>query len=422
MPAIRLHSVEAKPHSSAAMDVIFIHGLGGDHLETWHPRGHPEAYFPRWLAKDIEGVNVWSLDYPASATKWSSDASPMGLLVRSRNILDYLSASGIGERPTVFIAHSLGGLLVKQLLYTADTLNIAKWRPVLKNTKGVVFLATPHTGSALSQLASALSLLSMPTSLTKDLEKGSEYLLQLDEWFRQNARRLGIQVEAYHETEKVGMSLVVDAISANPGVLGCVPVAVDGDHFSICKPRDQTELVYRSTIWFVRRILGEITKSPKIMRLYFVPGYKSPFKELRHEILRQKVWSGVEIIDEDPTRLQYGLSHGMMDDSRCHIMFIDFVAAECDRGELEQAVELIRLSRSLGRTLSLKPVFVIYSKVVEFRKLVGKLKQLEQDALSRYFFLEQDQSPEQFSKEVNALYSRIVNEWLARPHSSVTLL
>jgi len=252
MPTIHLHSIETPARLDADADVIFAHGLGGDHLTTWHPEGKPDAYWPLWISRDIPTSQVWSLGYPAAALRWTSDSSPMGLLERSKNVLEFLSASGIGDRPIVFVTHSLGGVLVKQLLYTADTLNIAKWRPLLNNTRGIVFLATPHAGSSLSQLASALSFAVRPSKILKDLEHGNEYLQQLSHWFAQNAARLGVKVEAYHETLKFMDQLVVDHLSANPGVLGCVPVGIDGNHFTICKPLNKDELVYRGAFRFIR--------------------------------------------------------------------------------------------------------------------------------------------------------------------------
>jgi triacylglycerol esterase/lipase EstA (alpha/beta hydrolase family) len=52
-------------------------------------------------------------------------------------------------RPFVFVCHSLGGLVVKQAIRTADSRRAYSTETVafLDTVKGVVFIATPHTGS-----------------------------------------------------------------------------------------------------------------------------------------------------------------------------------------------------------------------------------------------------------------------------------
>jgi predicted alpha/beta hydrolase family esterase len=358
-----------------------------DYLSTWHPKNDPKAYWPSWISQDLKLTRVFSLDYPAAATKWTSDSSEMGLLERSKNILEFLSVSGVGQRPIVFVAHSLGGVLVKQLLYTADSLNVAKWLPLLKNTRGIVFVATPHAGSSLSQLASALSLLSKPTRITQDLERGSEYLQQLSHWFAQNSGRLDIKVEAYHETVKFGGGLVVDRVSANPGVLGCVPVGVDGDHFTICKPRSRDELVYRGVFKLIDDMISNLLRRPHPDRVYFVPGYTSSFRALGEAIKSPAVWPFCEIVEEDAFRLLHSMGHRPQMDGRRRVIIIDLVYSDSNRHDTESVLELIRLMRSLGRALSFKPIFVFFSKQDELVKLFERLGSSEKSALGRYIRL-----------------------------------
>jgi pimeloyl-ACP methyl ester carboxylesterase len=420
-PSIRLDSIRKPPRKLAAVDVIFVHGLGGDYLSTWHPEKDPKAYFPSWISQDLKLTRAFSLDYPAAATKWTSDSSEMGILERSKNILEYLSVSGVGERPIVFVAHSLGGLLVKQLLYTADSLNVTKWLPLLKNTRGVVFLATPHTGSSLSQLASALSLLSKPTQITGDLERGSEYLQQLSHWFAQNAGRLDIKVEAYHETVKFAGGPVVDRVSANPGVFGCVPVGVDGDHFTICKPSNRDELVYRGVHKFIDEIISTLLRRPHPNRVYFVPGYTKSFRALREAILSTSGWPFCDIIEEDTYRLLYAMSRRQMESGRC-VMIIDFVFSDSNRHDTEHVLDLIRLTRSLGRALPFKPIFVFFSKQDELVQLFERLGSSEKEALERYIRLEPWEAGEDASERLQILYSRVDTEWKERPQSSNSLL
>ena len=51
--------------------------------------------------------------------------------------------AGVGERPTVFVCYSMGGLVLKKILEI--------YPKVGQSTKGVVFLATPHHGSPTAE-------------------------------------------------------------------------------------------------------------------------------------------------------------------------------------------------------------------------------------------------------------------------------
>ncbi len=46
------------------VDVVFVHGLGGDDSSTWTPAGTTESWLS-WLDQDIPEIAVWALRYPA---------------------------------------------------------------------------------------------------------------------------------------------------------------------------------------------------------------------------------------------------------------------------------------------------------------------------------------------------------------------
>lgn len=65
-----LHPISGCGNTARKADVIFIHGLGGDAFATWRYGKDDSASWPHWLGKEFADVAVWSLDYPASPSKW----------------------------------------------------------------------------------------------------------------------------------------------------------------------------------------------------------------------------------------------------------------------------------------------------------------------------------------------------------------
>src|SRR5262245_37573349 len=105
-------------------DVVFVHGLNGNPREYWCPPGEPDKYWPAWLGEDLPDVGIWSLDYEGKSRGLMRAFTPTQfsafLIERAEGVLERLEMEGIGERPLVFVAHGVGGLLVKQLIHRAN--------------------------------------------------------------------------------------------------------------------------------------------------------------------------------------------------------------------------------------------------------------------------------------------------------------
>lgn len=226
-------------------DVIFIHGLGGKATETW--KNCNGFYWPQELAKEFNTVEVWTLNYNASPIK-----TTLSLPYLATNIIAHLESAGIGSFPIVFICHSLGGLLVKQILRNCSDRQDEAHR-IYDNTKGIVFLATPHAGSLLATRLSKIPLIN-GSLLFKALNWNDPHLNDLNLWFRDNYKE---DVAIYFENLPTKGVLVVDANSSDPGMAGIRPIPVETDHVVICKPTSNSDLIYTHTKRFIERALSK---------------------------------------------------------------------------------------------------------------------------------------------------------------------
>jgi hypothetical protein len=89
--------------------------LNGNATRTW-TNPDTNAYWPRdFLPKDVPGSRVFTFEYNASAAFGSSTAD---IADHARNLLsslvDQREEDGEQKRRIIFVAHSLGGIVVKQ--------------------------------------------------------------------------------------------------------------------------------------------------------------------------------------------------------------------------------------------------------------------------------------------------------------------
>jgi hypothetical protein len=259
------------------LDVVFVHGLGGDPIATWRSGTDENTSWPHWLALEFgTQIGVWSLGYAAAPTKWQGfpffggkdpDAgAAMSLPRRAENALDRLVGAGIGQRPLCFITHSLGGLLVKSILRrSADSQFPPDRLQVVEQCRGVLFLATPHHGSRLADLAGAIKVY-LPSVSTLDLKDNDDHLMDLYEWYRSYAPTHHILTRSYYENKETkGVVIVVKRSSADPGVAGETALGntpLDRDHLEISKPRNRQDQAYIGSTQLIRLILsGEASAS-----------------------------------------------------------------------------------------------------------------------------------------------------------------
>lgn len=315
----------------AQLDVVFVHGLGGDSDDTW--RASATEYWPQRVADDHLNVRVWTVSYPAKQGQLLTlcGMDQPGTAGLSVLITEKLRTNRIGNRPCIFVCHSLGGLIVKRILLDARKASGAdQTRFKHEAVKAVMFCGTPHRGSAIASVLNgaewvksvalrnllpyvgwlgfavdkkagelAASSILTTSDLISELEKNNVGLQHLNEDFGVYFRdRLadGFMVKVYAETEKlkvkgVPTTMVVSAESANPNlrfdssaVVQVLPVP-GVDHSELVKPT-------RAEDWVVEGLSDLIRKVGQKNYAFDLPeGIQQRVAMLLHAELRR--WEGL---------------------------------------------------------------------------------------------------------------------------------
>jgi pimeloyl-ACP methyl ester carboxylesterase len=221
--------------------IVFVHGLHGSR-ESW--RAANGAYWPDLVRTDprfaYSDVDVAEYPTPASNGKMSS--------VQLADILwTRLNQDHVWEhREVVFLAHSLGGILVEEMLL--------RHPKEAARVKFIVSYGTPHEGSSLARIASIYD----KDPLLNDLSDASDnaFLTQLEnDWRGQNSVN-GIHRFCAYETEDTSpdnafgrylktRARVVSFFSATYGCdVTTPPQAIHADHVNLIRPADRKASAY----------------------------------------------------------------------------------------------------------------------------------------------------------------------------------
>jgi len=255
--------------SNWGVDVVFVHGLWGGVFFTWRQqdphnmRGKSESVdqvseetysycWPRdWLAEDSAHVRVLACDFDSYISQWGPSCPTQNfqrsLEERSEDLLDKLREAGVGTRPVIFVGHSMGGLIIKKMLVSAQNSGELALRRLAEKTKGVVFYSTPHFGSQIAKMNSVLKYFFFPSVEVQELEMDSPTLLDLNNYFKEFVVKFGTKVVSFGEAipcRQLGMDFTfVPVESSNPQVGEYFTVPFN--HMDICKPLNRKSILFR---------------------------------------------------------------------------------------------------------------------------------------------------------------------------------
>lgn len=203
--------------------VIFMHGLWGDANGTW--RSAANTSWPEMLATDdaFKNVDIYVAEYPTQRGRPGLTIPEISTLLRDplREVFETHSR-------VVFVAHSMGGIIVRDLIVRYPTWTHDK-------VKMIYTYGTPMDGSYLARLATIV----FSDKAIRQLIPG-RFLDELVERWR--AAELETKVISYcgYETESL---VIVGAKSANR-VCTYDSIAFPFTHTDLVKPTGQSDVRY----------------------------------------------------------------------------------------------------------------------------------------------------------------------------------
>ncbi|KAI0218452.1 Protein SERAC1 [Lamellibrachia satsuma] len=211
-----------------------------------------------WLAEDVPGTRIVSVEYETQISGWTITCPVSNeqrtLHTRSKELLTKLRQAGVGERPVIWVGHSMGGLLIKQMLLMAR--EDPESESIVENSRGIVFYSVPNKGTPLANTKRAIKYIISPTVEVEELKQGSKPLLALHRQFQQLVQETAMPVLSFGEGSQVKLPLhyktiMVPRDSSDPGV-GDFFLMENLDHLDICKPRSRSSVLYHMTEEFIR--------------------------------------------------------------------------------------------------------------------------------------------------------------------------
>ncbi|KAJ1338605.1 nephrocystin-3 [Microdochium nivale] len=231
------------------IDIVALHGLNGHRQKTWTAKNGVH-WLRDLLPEDLTQARILCWGYDAN-THAANRVSWQYLYDHAKSLVSDLCSerqlSNCTERPIIFIAHSLGGIVLKSALIHSDAARagaLVEHRSIKLSTCGIFFMGTPHQGGNGVQLGRVLAnvaSLVVPADdrLLKHLERDSEWLQQqLGQYGTiSNDFETKYAFEEYATPTALGHSIMVvpKASAVVPGHANAEPIAINSNHTSMVR-------------------------------------------------------------------------------------------------------------------------------------------------------------------------------------------
>ncbi|KAJ8131405.1 hypothetical protein O1611_g2223 [Lasiodiplodia mahajangana] len=241
----------------AKIDIVAVHGLNGHWKETWTATNYFHWLY-HFLPEDLPGIRVLSWGYNANTRSpgnincrylYDSGVELVGSLARKRR------TSRSFERPIVFVAHSVGGLVVRSALVYSESQRCGvspSHRSVKVSTYGIFYMGTPHQddGVQIRPFLANVASIFTPADyrILKTLEKDSKWLeRKLGQYNRISSEFVTRYAYETNPTSTVlgnKIFVVPRGSTVVPGQMDAKPIDIHADHINMVKFECETDRGY----------------------------------------------------------------------------------------------------------------------------------------------------------------------------------
>ncbi|PMD43794.1 hypothetical protein L207DRAFT_456064 [Hyaloscypha variabilis F] len=255
------------------VDIIFIHGLTGHREKTWTAKSAAQPWPQTLLPLELPHTRILTFGYDAYVTDWKGVVSQNRIADHAMNLSAALTAyrgkDNTESRPIIFVYHSLSRLVYEDALVTADRRPEPHLKNILKLTRGILFLGTPHQGSNLTIwaeiLAISIGILKQTNSeIIQVLKTESEVLARVQDSFhtmiiaRAASGHEAIQITCFYEELPLpGLGMVMPKHSAI--IPGYIPVRIRSNHMDMTKFKDADDFGFTVITRELRRWIKQST-------------------------------------------------------------------------------------------------------------------------------------------------------------------
>jgi hypothetical protein len=253
------------------VDIVALHGLNGHREITWTAENGVH-WLRDLLPEDLPQARIlcWGYDantHAADRVSWNylydHATNLVSDLCRKRKMTNSI------DRPIIFVAHSLGGIVLKSaLIHSHIARHGSEHRSIKLSTHGILFMGTPHQGGNGVQLGRVLAniaslVVAADDRLLKHLERDSEYLLQQLGQYGSigNDFVTKYAYEEYATPTVLGHRIMVvpKASAVVPGHADAEPIVIHANHTSMVRYPSRQDVGYVTVSEHLQIMAGDAT-------------------------------------------------------------------------------------------------------------------------------------------------------------------
>ncbi|KAK4222206.1 hypothetical protein QBC38DRAFT_549429 [Podospora fimiseda] len=282
-----------------SLDVVFVHGFTGHPERTWtHKNGehdlsseppsktpkrnlfstpHKQAVFwPRdLLPETLPDARIFTYDHDTNLRhKVIGPPLNKSLVYDMANdfLVELAGHRTDHIRPTLFIAHSLGGVMVKEALRQSSHQLQDDLKSIFHSTIGIIFFGTPHRGAdprgfflhTFEAIIKAVGV-SANEHVVATLLPDSERLKQLKDEFDPVIRQQNWRVHSFQEGLGIQALRGCKVVDDSSSYLGLPDVEmrqhIGRNHMDICRFTGKNDSEYQKVVQAVIRITKDVASN-----------------------------------------------------------------------------------------------------------------------------------------------------------------